>query len=274
MDYLIGDLQGCCDALDRLLADIGFSPSRDRLCALGDLVNRGPQSLATLRRLRGFDGAATCLLGNHDLHLLAVSLGVRKPHRNDTLDPILQSPDRAGWLDWLRHRPLAARFSGWLCVHAGVAPEWTTDDALSLAGEVETALRSPDWAAFLHTMYGNQPDRWEPTLDGADRLRLVVNALTRIRFVERATGRLELSAKGGLEKAPAGCVAWFDMPGRATAGVPLAFGHWSTLGLIDRPDLLALDTGCVWGGHLTAVRVDGGRREVAQVRCAQAREPG
>ena len=274
MDYLIGDLQGCCDALDRLLAEIGFSPSRDRLCALGDLVNRGPQSLATLRRLRSFEASATCLLGNHDLHLLAVSNAVRKPHRNDTLDPILQSPERDAWLDWLRHQPLAVRFSGWLCVHAGVAAEWTAEDSLALAGEVQQQLRSPEWPDFLRTMYGNQPDRWDPGLAGHDRLRLVVNALTRIRFVEQATGRLDWSTKGGLDKAPAGCLPWFEMPGRGTEGVPVAFGHWSTLGLINRPDLLATDTGCVWGGHLTGVRVDGGRREVVQVRCARAKEPG
>lgn len=274
MDYLIGDLQGCCDALDRLLAEIGFSPSRDRLCALGDLVNRGPQSLATLRRLRGLDGAATCLLGNHDLHLLAVSHGVRKPHRNDTLDPILQSPERSVWLDWLRQQSMAVQFSGWLCVHAGVPAEWSAEDTLERAGEVQQRLRADDWRAFLETMYGNQPDRWRDDLAGPDRLRYVVNALTRIRFVERGTGRLDMSAKGGLDKAPAGCVAWFEMPRRRTEGVPVAFGHWSTLGLIDRADLLAIDTGCVWGGHLTAVRVDGGRRDVVQVRCEQARAPG
>lgn len=274
MDYLIGDLQGCCDALDRLLAEIGFSPSRDRLCVLGDLVNRGPQSLPALERLSGLGDAATCLLGNHDLHLLAVAHGVRKAHRSDTLEPILQSPDREAWLDWLRHRPLATRFSGWLCVHAGVVPAWTAEDTLALAGEVQQQLRAPDWTAFLQQMYGNQPDVWSPKLQGFDRLRLVVNTLTRIRFVETATGRLDLSAKGAADKAPPGCLPWFDVPGRATQGVPMAFGHWSTLGLIDRPDLLALDTGCVWGGQLTALRVDGGRRELTQVGCEQARVPG
>lgn len=259
MDYLIGDVQGCCDALDRLLADIGFSPSRDRLCVLGDLVNRGPGSLATLERLHALGDAATCVLGNHDLHLLAVSQGVRRPHRSDTLAPVLDAPERDAWLDWLRTRPLALRFGGWLCVHAGVATGWSADDTLALAGEVEAALAGPDWPVFLRGMYGNQPDRWDPSLQGTDRLRLIVNALTRIRFVDRATGRLDLDAKGDADTAPPGCDPWFDVPGRATAGTPIAFGHWSTLGLVRRADLLSLDTGCVWGGALTAVRVDGGR---------------
>lgn len=270
----MGDVQGCCDAMDRLLAEIGFSPSRDRLCVLGDLVNRGPASLATLQRLRGFGDAATCLLGNHDLHLLAVSHGVRRPHRSDTLDLVLTAPDRDAWLDWLRTRPLAVRFGDWLCVHAGVPPAWTVDDTLALAAEVQEYLSSADWAGFLRVLYGNQPDRWDPALRGFDRLRVVVNALTRIRFVEPATGRLDMTAKGGLDAVPPGCVAWFDAPGRATAGHPVAFGHWSTLGLIDRPNLLGIDTGCVWGGHLTAVQVDGGRREVVQVPCEGALAPG
>jgi bis(5'-nucleosyl)-tetraphosphatase (symmetrical) len=273
MDYLMGDVQGCCDALDRLLAEIGFSPSRDRLCVLGDLVNRGPQSMPTLQRLRSLGNAATCLLGNHDLHLLAVSQGVRKPHRNDTLDPILQAPDRDAWLDWVRQQSLAASFSGWLCVHAGVAPAWTADLTLTLADEVQQVLRGPSWRDFLDVMYGNRPDAWSASLTGHDRLRLIVNVLTRIRFVD-GRGRLDLESKGSADKAPSGFVPWFEAPARQTRGVPIAFGHWSTLGLIDRPDLLAIDTGCVWGGSLTVVRVDGGRRDIGQVRCEQARKPG
>jgi bis(5'-nucleosyl)-tetraphosphatase (symmetrical) len=273
MDFLIGDVQGCSDALDRLLAEIGFSPSRDRLCVLGDLVNRGPGSLATLQRLHGFGDAATCLLGNHDLHLLAVSHGVRKLHRSDTLGPILQSLDRDAWLDWLRHRPLAVQFGGWLCVHAGVVPAWSADDVLALGGEVSAHLRSNDWTAFLQVMYGNEPDRWDPALSGFDRLRFVVNVLTRVRFID-AKGHLQFKAKGGVDEAPNGCLPWFDMPRRRTAGTPIACGHWSTLGLVQRPDLLAIDTGCVWGGALTAVRVDGGRRDVIQVRCDEACAPG
>lgn len=273
MHYLIGDIQGCADALDRLLAEIGFSPSRDRLHVLGDLVNRGPASLAALRRLRGLGNACQCLLGNHDLNLLAVAEGVRPLHRSDTVQDILDAPDREAWLDWLRHRPLAASAEGWLLVHAGVVPQWTAAQALALAAEVEALLSGPDLAGFLPQMYGNQPDRWDETLQGSERWRFVINVLTRLRFC-RVDGTLDFKLKEGADAAPPGLHPWFDVPGRATAGVPVAFGHWSTLGLINRPDLLALDTGCVWGGALTAVRIDGGRREVTQVRCEQAQRPG
>ena len=182
MDYLIGDLQGCCDALERLLAEIGFSPSRDRLHLLGDLVNRGPASLATLDRLIGLGDAAQCLLGNHDLHLLAVSVGARKTHRSDTFGDVLASPRRAALLDWLRHRPLAAQAQGWLLVHAGVVPQWDAAMTLTLAAEVQAVLAGPAMADFLRVMYGNNPARWEPSLAGVQRWRLVLNVLTRIRY--------------------------------------------------------------------------------------------
>jgi bis(5'-nucleosyl)-tetraphosphatase (symmetrical) len=271
MNLLIGDLQGCCGAFDRLLAECGFSPSRDRVTVLGDLVNRGPASLAVLRRLRGLGDAASCLLGNHDLHLLAVAHGVRELHAGDTLDEILASPEREAWLDWLRWRPLALRSDGWLQVHAGVPPQWDAEATLSHAAEVEALLRGPDLAAALQLLFGNRPARWDEAPDGADRLRFIVNALTRMRFCS-ADGTLDFKAKGGADRAPPGTMPWFEVPGRRTAGVPVAFGHWSTLGLIAHPDLLALDTGCVWGGALTAVRVDGGRREVMQVACDAASE--
>jgi bis(5'-nucleosyl)-tetraphosphatase (symmetrical) len=274
MDYVIGDVQGCDDALERLLAEMAFSPSRDRLFVLGDLVNRGPASLATLRRLRGLGDAATCLLGNHDLHLLAVAHGVRPQHKSDTLADILQAPDRDAWLDWLRRRRMAVYEGGWLMVHAGVVPQWDRATTQQLAGELEQQLRGPDLGAFLRVMYGNEPARWSETLAGHDRLRFAVNVLTRIRFVSAHDGTLELKSKEGAGGAPPGCVAWFDAPGRLTAGTPIAFGHWSTLGLVNRPDLLALDTGCVWGGQLSAARIDGGRRELIQVQCAQAQRPG
>lgn len=273
MIYLIGDVQGCCDAFERLLAAIGFSPSRDRLVVLGDLVNRGPASLATLKRLRDLGDAATCLLGNHDLHLLAVACGGRRAHRSDTLADILDASDRAAWLEWLRHRRMAVMEAGWLCVHAGVVPQWSRDDTLARAAEVEAMLRSPALDDFLHTMYADEPRRWDATLVGHERLRFIINVLTRIRFVD-AGGALDLKTKEGAGGAPAGFYPWFEAPGRRTEGVPVAFGHWSTLGLVNRPDLLALDTGCVWGGSLTAVRVDGGRREVVQVACEQAQVPG
>lgn len=269
--YLIGDVQGCCTALQQLLAKLEFSPSRDRLFVLGDLVNRGPASLASLRLLRGLGGAAICLLGNHDLHLLAVAHGVRPAGRGDTLDDILQAPDREALLDWLRQQQMAVFEQGWLMVHAGVVPQWDLAETLSLAAEVEAVLRGPDLPAFLRTMYGNEPNQWDGRLSGPARLRFVVNVLTRIRFCD-AQGRLDFKTKSGA--APAGFTPWFDVPGRRTAATPVAFGHWSTLGLIQRPDLLALDTGCVWGGQLSAMRVDGGHLDLRQVDCEQAQAPG
>jgi bis(5'-nucleosyl)-tetraphosphatase (symmetrical) len=269
MHYLIGDLQGCCDAFERLLAEIGFSPSRDHLTVLGDLVNRGPNSLKTLQRLHGMGSAVGALLGNHDLHLLAVAHGLRPEHRSDTLRGILDSPDRALWIDWVRQRPLAVMQAGWLCVHAGVVPQWDAAQTLALAGEVESMLRGPDLGAFLAVMYGNEPRRWSELLDGADRLRFTINVLTRIRYCSD-DGTLDFKTKDAAAEAPEGYKPWFEVSGRATEQVSIAFGHWSTLGLIQRPHLMCLDTGCVWGGALTAVRVDGGRREVVQVKCEQA----
>jgi len=273
MHYLIGDLQGCCDAFDRLLAEIGFSPSRDGLHVLGDMVNRGPQSLRTLQRLRGLGSAATCLLGNHDLHLLAAAEGVRPQHSNDTLGDILASPERHAWLDWVRRCRLADTAHGWLLVHAGIVPQWDAAATIALAREVEGLLAGPDLAAFLRVMYGNEPRRWSDALQGPDRWRFVINVLTRIRFCT-GDGTLDFKTKDGAESAPPGFMPWFEVPERRSATTPIAFGHWSTLGLRNQPTLLALDTGCVWGGALTGVRIDGGRREVVQVRCAQAQSPG
>ena len=266
MNYLIGDVQGCCGALDALLAKIDFSPSRDRLYVLGDLVNRGPQSLETLRRLRGFGDSAVCLLGNHDLNQLAVAQGVRRPHAGDTTADILAAPDRDAWLDWLRQRRMAVFEHGWLMVHAGVVPQWDAAQTLVLAGEVEALLRGDALAEFLPQMYGDQPARWSGTLRVTERWRFVINVLTRVRFVA-ADGTLDLVTKEGADGALPGFFPWFDAPQRRSAGTPIAFGHWASLGLIERPDLLALDTGCVWGRQLSAARIDGGRREIIQVEC-------
>jgi len=266
MNYLVGDVQGCCGALDALLAKIDFSPSRDRIYLLGDLVNRGPQSLETLRRLRGFGDSATCLLGNHDLNLLAVAHGVRKPHKGDTIGEILDAPDRDAWLDWLRQRRMAVFEHGWLMVHAGVVPQWDAAQTLQLASEVEALLRGDTLAEFLPQMYGDSPARWSDSLIGAERMRFVINALTRTRFVAN-DGTLDLVTKDGADGAPPGFYPWFEVPGRRTLGTPIAFGHWANLGLISRADLLALDTGCVWGRQLSAARIDGDRREIIQVDC-------
>jgi bis(5'-nucleosyl)-tetraphosphatase (symmetrical) len=273
--YLIGDVQGCDSALQRLLEKIDFSPSRDTLYLLGDLVNRGPDSVGVLRRMVGYGASARCLLGNHDLNLLAVAAGLRRPHRGDTLDELLVAPDRAALMDWLRLQPLALQEHGCLMVHAGVLPGWSAAQTVALAGEVQSVLRGPDHVAFLQQMYGNEPTRWSDALIGAERLRVIVNALTRIRFCT-PDGTMEFAAKEGLDAAPPGFWPWFEVPGRQTAGTLVAFGHWSTLGLINRPDLISLDTGCVWGGCLSALRLgrDAGDREVVQVDCEAAQSPG
>lgn len=273
--YLIGDVQGCDSALGRLLDTVGFSPSRDTVYLLGDLVNRGPGSLAVLRRLMALGSSAHCLLGNHDLHLLATAVGVRKPHRSDTLDDILQAPDRSALTDWLRGRPMALFEHGWLMVHAGVLPQWSLEQTLALAHELEEALRAPEWTGFLQHMYGNEPARWCDTLQGAPRLRVVVNALTRLRFCS-TDGEMEFDTKEGASGAPPGFMPWFDVPGRRTADVPVAFGHWSTLRNVQRERLLPLDTGCVWGGCLTAARIGapGTVAEQVSVTCEQAHKPG
>jgi bis(5'-nucleosyl)-tetraphosphatase (symmetrical) len=273
MILLVGDVQGCDAALARLLDAAAFSPSRDRVVLLGDLVNRGPASLAVLRRVAGLGNAAVSLLGNHDLHLLAVAQGVRPLHKGDTFGDVLAAPDAAHWLHWLRQQKLAHDEAGWLCVHAGLVPQWDAARTLALAAEVQALLRGHALADFLPRMYGNEPRQWSDTLAGDERLRFVINVLTRLRLCT-ADGVLDFKTKEGAGAAPAGHFPWFEVPGRKSAGHPVAFGHWSTLGLVNRPELLAIDTGCVWGGALTAVRVDGGRREVIQVPCEQAQRPG
>lgn len=270
--YLIGDLQGCNEAFGRLLDRVGFSPSRDQLVVLGDLVNRGPDSLGVLSRLAALGDSARSLLGNHDLNLLAVAHGVRKPHRSDTIADILTSPQRTYWLDWLRHQHMALAGPGLLMVHAGVLPAWDAPTTLALAAEVQAVLRGPDLAGFLHQMYGNEPARWSDDLRGASRLRVIVNALTRLRYCT-PDGLMEFDTKEGPGSAPEGFMPWFDVPTRRTLHVTVAFGHWSTVGLVNRPDLISLDTGCVWGRQLSAMRIDtpSGAREVIQVDCSCSR---
>ena len=276
--YLIGDVQGCNDALQRLLDTLAFSPSRDTLWLLGDLVNRGPDSAGVLRRLMGYGDAAHCLLGNHDLHLLAVAHGVRPPHRSDTVADILHAPDRAALLDWLRHQSLALRHTHAgeeiLMVHAGVLPAWNASKTIALAAELEAVLRGPDLPGFLQRMYGNEPAAWDEGLQGDARLRVIVNALTRLRFCTD-DGIMEFATKESAGAAPPGYRPWFEVPGRRTADVTVAFGHWSTLGRLVRNDVLALDTGCVWGGCLTALRLVGpGAHERIAVKCEAAQTPG
>ena len=279
--YLIGDVQGCDAPLQRLLDTIAFSPSRDTLYMLGDLVNRGPASDAVLRRLMGYGSSARCLLGNHDLHLLAVSYGARKSGRNDTLQGVMEAPDRHAMLEWLRHQNMALceRWGGQdlLMVHAGVLPSWSADTTVQLAREVESALRSNDATDFFATMYGNVPDAWDDALQGPERLRVIVNALTRLRLCT-ADGRMEFAFSGQANAAPAGYLPWFEVPGRQTERTVVAFGHWSTLGWLGRSDVLSLDTGCVWGGALSALHIapkaQGWDSDLIQVPCEQAQKPG
>jgi len=266
--WVVGDVQGCLASLQSLL---GRLPPTARLLFVGDLINRGPQSLASLRFVRSLGSRAEALLGNHDLHLLAVAAGIRRQHDDDTLADILAAPDRDDLLDWLRARPLARHESGALFVHAGVLPQWSVDKTLRLAGEIETRLRAPDYRAFLATMYGNRPARWDDRLEGADRARCVINALTRLRFVA-VDGTMDFTVKEGATAAPPGLLPWFDHPERATRGTPVVFGHWSTLGSLMRDDAVCVDTGCVWGGALTALAWPS--RRLVRVSCPQYRPPG
>ena len=269
--YAIGDVQGCLDALRQLLEAFGFDEKRDRLWFVGDLVNRGPDSLGTLRLVRDLGDRAVAVLGNHDFHLLAVAAGKAKIHRSDTLDQVLAAPDREELLNWLRWRPLMHVENGWAMVHAGLLPQWSITHAQLLAGEVENVLRGVTWKTFLATLYGDTPDRWSENLRGADRLRVIVNAMARMRFCT-ADGTIELRTKGETANAPPGYHPWFDAPGRVAREHTLICGHWSTLGLKLRPDLLALDSACVWGGSLSAVRLDD--RKLFQVQCRQQQVPG
>ena len=263
--YIVGDLQGCCDQLDLLHALILQQDPAAHLFIAGDLVNRGPQSLSTLRRLMALGKRADSVLGNHDLNLLGIAYGTRVPRADSSLRPILDAPDREDLLHWLRHRPLAVRLHKHLIVHAGVLPSWSAQQTLDYAHEVEQVLRGPDFVDFLHVMYGNQPSRWSPDLTGMDRLRCIVNVLTRLRFCT-ANDEMEFDSKEGLNKTPPGYAPWFSLKRRTESGT-VVFGHWSAIGLQMHANLIGLDTGCVWGGKLSAMRLSD--RQLFQVDCPQ-----
>ena len=257
--YAVGDVQGCAPSLKALVKKL---PKKSKMIFLGDLVNRGPDSLGALRQLKSLQesGHAECILGNHDLHLLAIDAGLRNTKGLDTVDAILKAPDRKELIHWIRNRPMALSNGKVLTVHAGVLPQWDLQQTIECAQEVEKALRSKSYKDFLANMYGNTPNKWSSTLKGYERLRLITNTLTRMRFCT-PSGQMEFESKEGLESGPKGYIPWFNAPKRKTADTLIYFGHWSTLGLLRRNNVIGLDTGCVWGGKLTALEIAGSSKD-------------
>lgn len=262
--YAIGDLQGCMTEFEQLLDQIKFNEACDQLWLVGDLVNRGADSLSVLRKVKSMGDSAITVLGNHDLHLLAVAAGVAELHHSDTLDEILEAPDRDELLTWLRQQRMLHVQDNYVLLHAGLLPGWSVKQAQQLAGEVEQALRGADYVTFLEKMYGNTPNHWDDALDGYSRLRVITNAFTRMRICT-SQGEMQFKFKGELADVPEGYFPWFDVPERASAEATVVFGHWSALGLIVKPNVIALDTGCLWGGNLTAIRLQD--RKLFQVKC-------
>jgi bis(5'-nucleosyl)-tetraphosphatase (symmetrical) len=268
--FAIGDIQGCFDEFQRLLDVISSRCKGEfEIWLAGDLVNRGPRSLDVLRWCVANQRIVKVVLGNHDLHLLAVVAGIRSARIDDTLSSILMAPDRDALISWLRKQPLALYARGFFMVHAGLLPQWSITHALELSREVSGVLASNDWQQFLSSMYGNEPLSWSPALRGPARARFIINAMTRLRFC-KDDGEMEFESKEGIESAPSGYKPWFDTAHRVACETPIVFGHWSSVGLVNRPNLIGIDTGCVWGGSLTAVRLSSkvGEREIIQVRHA------
>jgi bis(5'-nucleosyl)-tetraphosphatase (symmetrical) len=267
--YAVGDIQGCAPSLKNLVKKL---PVKSKMIFLGDLVNRGPDSLGALRYLKKLQESnrAECILGNHDLHLLAIDAGLRKTKGLDTVDKILKAPDRAELIDWLRHRPLALNTGKILAVHAGVLPQWDIQQTIECAKEVENALRKKTYKSFLANMYGNGSNKWSNSLKGYERLRVITNALTRMRFCT-PSGLMEFDSKEGLENGPKGYLPWFKAPKRKTQDALIYFGHWSTLGLLRHPNVIGLDTGCVWGGKLTAMDIPESGKDRKNLHMIQVR---
>ena len=252
--YAIGDIQGCYSAFRRLLDRCHFDPARDRLWLVGDLVNRGPHSLAVLRFVKDLGARAITVLGNHDLHLLVRAAGHTKASAGDTLTAILRAPDRDELLSWLRHRKIMHVGAGYAMVHAGLPPQWSIATAMKLAHEAEAALQSVDSDDLLRNLYGNKPARWRDDLTGFNRLRVIINTFTRMRLC-KTDGTMEFSHKGNPVGVPRGYMPWFSVPRRASRSTPIIFGHWAALGLYTKSNVYALDTGCVWGRELSALRL-------------------
>ncbi len=266
--YAIGDIQGCYFELKALLSQLAFDPRVDRLWFVGDLVNRGPDSLDVLRFVRDLGEAALVVLGNHDLHLLALAAGNTRHARKNTLDAVLKAPDRDELLHWLRHRPLLHHdpAKGLTLIHGGLPPQWDLAEARACADELERALRGDHYQDYLLAMYGNQPDRWSPDLRGMERLRFITNCLTRLRFCA-SDGTLALKEKGEIGRQAAGLIPWFRVAGRKTRHDRIIFGHWSTLGYHEEENIWAIDSGCLWGGALTALRLDTQPMTPTQLNC-------
>ncbi len=266
--YAIGDIQGCYAAFMKLLERLRFDPAKDRLWLVGDLVNRGPQSLEVLREVIALGDSVSVVLGNHDLHLLAVAAGVRKLSRTDTFSDVLKAKDSGKLLDWLRQRPLIVHNQkrNRLLVHAGVPPMWSVSRALEQAAKVEALLRGNDWKAALTSMYGNVPRAWSKSLKKEQKLRFTINALTRMRFCDNK-GRLALEYSGPPGTQPKYLTPWFAVPNRKTANVHICFGHWSALGIMQTTNLTALDSGCVWGRRLTAIKLQRRGHPRTRVKC-------
>jgi bis(5'-nucleosyl)-tetraphosphatase (symmetrical) len=265
--YAVGDVQGCAPSLKALVKKL---PKKSKMIFLGDLVNRGPNSLSALRQLKSLQESdrAECILGNHDLHLLAIDAGLRNTKGLDTVDAILKAPDRKELINWIRKRPMALTNGKVLTVHAGVLPQWDLQQTIECAQEVEKALRSKSYKDFLANMYGNTPNKWSNSLKGYERLRLITNALTRMRFCTPG-GQLEFESKEGLENGPKGYIPWFKVPKRKTANTLIYFGHWSTLGLLRCNNVIGLDTGCVWGGKLTALEISDSNKDSKSLEIIQ-----
>jgi bis(5'-nucleosyl)-tetraphosphatase (symmetrical) len=265
--YAIGDIQGCAPSLKTLVKKL---PKKSKMIFLGDLVNRGPDSLGALRQLKALQesGRAECILGNHDLHLLAIDAGLRKSKGLDTIEPILLAPDRKELINWIRNRPMALSNGKVLAVHAGVLPQWDLEQTIECAQEVERALRGKSYKDFLGNMYGNTPNKWSKSLKGYERLRVITNTLTRMRFCT-PTGKMEFESKEGLEQGPKGYIPWFTVPSRKTQDVLTYFGHWSTLGLLRQNNVIGLDTGCVWGGKLTALEISNSNKDSKNLEVIQ-----
>jgi len=265
--YVVGDIQGCLQPLKCLLKKVSFNPDKDVLWSVGDIVNRGPRCLKTLRFLYDMRDNLVLVLGNHDLHLLAVAAGVRPPNRSDTLEKILKAPDKEKLLTWLLHRPLLHHEHGFTLVHAGIPPQWSIEEAASRAREVEAVLQSPACIEFFKHMYGNEPLVWSDELTGMTRLRVITNYLTRMRFCT-SQGVLDLDSKGpSPDLGKVAVSAWFSHPRRKTAKDRILFGHWASIeGQTDHPNAIGLDTGCVWGGALSLYELETGRWISCQCR--------